>query len=400
MKIIKTVLIVLSILLIFIVFILFGVLIKFKYKEDIILKDNQIVEYREKVTVNDYVEFINGKILNKEFIDTTRIGNKIVRVEYENQYGFINTKNFTLKVVDKTAPTIVVSDPYVVIKDKVKSLEDVIFCADDYDDNIDCKIEGEYSLNEVGSYKLKISAVDNSGNLAKKSFTLKVIEEDKNSKVKSSENTYQEFSDIYNKYKNANTMIGLDISRWQEDVDFKKIKEQGVEFVMLKLGGQNKINGSIIMDPKFLSNIEQALKENLEVGVYFYSYAASADDAKKQAEWVIDNLKGYDITFPVAFDWENWSNFSSFHIGFRTLNEIASTFIKEISSSYDAVLYSSKYYLENIWYKEEYNNWIAYYTSNFSNNSNYTMWQVCNNGKIEGINSYVDIDVFYKQKNN
>lgn len=229
---------------------------------------------------------------------------------------------------------------------------------------------------------------------------MKVIEEDKNNKVKSSENTYQEFSDIYNKYKNANTMIGLDISRWQEDVDFKKIKEQGVEFVMLKLGGQNKINGSIIMDPKFLSNIEQALKENLEVGVYFYSYAASADDAKKQAEWVIDNLKGYDITFPVAFDWENWSNFSSFHIGFRTLNEIASTFIKEISSSYDAVLYSSKYYLENIWYKEEYNNWIAYYTSNFSNNSNYTMWQVCNNGKIEGINSYVDIDVFYKQKNN
>ena len=61
------------------------------------------------------------------------------------------------------------------------------------------------------------------------------------------------------------------------------------------------------------------------------------------------------------------------------------------------MLYSSKYYLENVWYEDEYTNWLAYYTNDFYDYDNYYMWQVCSDGKIDGIDGYVDIDVMYEK---
>lgn len=369
----------------------------FMNTEDIILRKDLSCHFREKVQVSEFIQKLDGELLNDYLVDTNEVGLKKIEVSYKNHYGLVMRKKFTIEVIDVTPPTVIVANPYIVEKGSIEKLENTIFCADDFDDNVICEITGEYDLQKVGNYDLKIMATDASANRTSKEFTLQVIEEIKGKK--SNENktpSITKFASIYKKYKNDNTMIGLDISKWQQEVDFSKLKEEGVEFVMLKLGGQSEIGGEITIDPKFYENIEKALENELQVGIYFYSYAKSEKEVQKQAKWVVQKLKGYPITLPIAFDWENWNQYTTFHISFHTLNKIAGSFLKEIEKNgYDGMLYSSKYYLETIWYASDYTNWIAYYTNDFDYEGEYVMWQVCNDGKIAGIDGYVDIDVMY-----
>ena len=366
--------------------------------EDLILNSNLTFDFREKVYVEDLISSLKGKLINNTLIDTKKVGTKRVRILYYNHYGVIESKNVEIDIRDNVPPTIVINNIYEVEQGTVTNLLDNIFCADNYDDNVTCKIEGKYDLNKLGKYHLKISAKDKSNNVTKKSFTLHVTEkEDKTKNKNTKPTTNTNFSDIRKKYQNNNRSIGIDISKWQGSVDFKKIKSQGVEFVMIKIGGQDKKGGSITLDPNFSTNIEQALKNKLNVGIYFYSKASTSKEARKQAEWVIKQLQNYQIQLPIAFDWENWSNYSTYHISFNTLNNIAASFFEPLEkANYSTMLYSSKYYLENIWYQDEYNIWIAHYTSNDKGKNKYSMWQLCDDGKIDGIDANVDIDIYYK----
>lgn len=363
--------------------------------EGIILNDNLKVEFMREVYVNDFIKTIDGKLIDNYKVDTNEVGKKDIVITFKNMYGFIVGKKITIEVIDVTPPTVIVSSPYQVIRGSNINLEEEIFCADDYDDYIDCNINGEYNLDNLGKYNLEMIATDKSGNVTNKKFTLEVIEKS----VSSNNNStirYTSFKSVYNKYKNDKTKIGLDISKWQGDVDYAKLKEQGVDFVMLKLGGQVEIDGEFIIDPKFYDNIEGAINNGIDVGVYFYSYAKSVEEARKQANFIVEKLDGYNINMPIVFDWENFNSYTKFHISFHTLNKIAKSFIDRVEElGYKGVLYSSKYYLENIWYSNNYTNWLAYYNDEFNDYKDYYMWQMCSNGKIDGIDGYVDIDIMY-----
>lgn len=366
-------------------------------QNDLILKHDLTCNFREKVLVSSFIAKLNGELVTNDYVDTNQVGKQTLTISYRNKYGLTVRKKIEIEVKDVTPPTVVVSNPYTAEVGSITNLLDTIFCADDYDDNVSCNIDGEYDLTQVGKYPLKLIAKDGSGNLTEKNFTLNMIDKQKSTPTPPSQD-YTKFQDIYQKYKNEHTKIGLDISKWQQTVDFAKIKENGVEFVMLKLGGQSQIGGEITVDPKFYENIEQALANNIPVGVYFYSYARTTTEAKKQAEWVDRKLKKYDIILPVAFDWENWAKYSSFHMSFNTLNKVATSFLDQIAKyGYEGILYSSKYYLETIWYPENYTSWLAYYTNHNDYKGEYVMWQLCNDGKIEGIDGYVDIDIWYQK---
>lgn len=381
-------------MLILLTFLTFTSVINNIKKNDIILKKDLTCEFRQEVYVADFIAKINGTSINNSIIDTNKIGPQTISLTYKTKYGFSLTKTFEIEVKDITPPTIEVSNPYTIEKESITKLIDTIFCADDYDDNVECNIIGEYDLNKVGQYDLTITATDHSNNTTSKEFTLNVVEKQKQQTNPSKE--YTSFKTIYQKYKNDNTLIGLDLSKWQGKVDFEELKEQGVSFVMLKVGGQTQINGEYTIDPKFYDNITAAKEYGLKVGVYFYSYANTEKEAKKQAKWIISKVKEYNIELPIVFDWENWSKYTTFHLSFHSLNKIAYAFMEEVESSgYDSMLYSSKYYLENIWYAEDYTNWLAYYTKNNNYEGEYYMWQVCNDGQISGIDAYVDIDVLY-----
>ena len=272
-------------------------------------------------------------------------------------------------------------------------------CADDYDDNVKCSILGKYNLKKVGTYNLKITATDSSKNNTTKEFTLNVVAKESNTQNQTDNNSFVDYNDVYKKYKTNKTEIGIDISKWQKKIDFNKLKASGVEFVILKIGGQKELNGKTIMDPKFKKNIEAATKANLKIGLYFYSYAKSPQEAKNQARFIIKEIRksNYKIDLPIAFDWENWLEYNKFNISFNSLNNIAKSFIKEINSSgYQATLYSSEYYLDTIWFAEDYDNiWVANY-GNLTHKPKYKLWQMCSDGKVDGINNYVDIDILYK----
>lgn len=267
-------------------------------------------------------------------------------------------------------------------------------CGDNYDEKPKCHIEGTYNPNEIGTYKLKYIAEDSSKNKTEKEFILDVIEKQENKTQP--EETYIPFEEILNKHKTENTKIGIDVSRWQGEINFEKIKNAGSEFVIIKAGGSER-DGEIYEDSYFKTNIENAIKNNLEVGIYFYSNAGSIKQVQDEIKYVLDLIKNYDIQIGIAFDWEEFQEFNGYNINLHTLNEMAKTFLETVKEKgYNPILYSSQYYLENIWKLEEYDTWIARYADTNTYEKEYIMWQLCSDGKIDGINGYVDIDVLYK----
>ena len=401
---VKVILILLLSFLILIISLLFYL---FMNTKDILIKPNPTCNFRDVVYLKDYIYKLDGTLKNNYKIDTRKVGKQEVKAIYQDKNGFYKAKRFTITVKDKTAPTILITSDYSVEQGFDERIEDKILCADDVDDNVNCNIEGSYNLDEVGVYPLSISAVDKSGNKTEKKFNLNVVpkKEIVNNNDNNNNNNLEGvekvvgtvmYSDIYNKYKNNNTMVGIDVSKWQKDIDFAKLKKNNVEFVFIKMAGQKKLNGKIIMDPKFEENINKALKYKLNVGLYFFSYAKNPLEARKQAKYVIKNIKGYDIDLPIVFDWENWDEYNDFNMSLNTLNNIATTFIDEVErNGYEGMLYSSKYYLENMWFLEDYKKiWVANY-GELIDKEKYNYWQLCSDGMIDGINTLVDIDVMF-----
>ena len=353
-------------------------------------------EFNSETKLSDLIVNINGHLLDDYYIDTSVVGKKEISYKYVNEEDITIPQTINVNIVDKIPPTVILNNSYTVNVGNTKKLEDSILCFDDYDDNPKCEVNGEYDFNKVGNYKLVFEAIDFSGNITKKDFILKVV---KPTNKKSTSNTTASipFKKLYDEYKTSNTRIGIDVSKWQGDIDYSKIKESGVEFVFIKLGGQNGINKDYYLDPKFERNIKGFKDVGIPVGLYFYSYDNSVESAKKSALWVIDQIKNYEIDLPIAFDFESWSIFNNFHMSRNTLTKTFESFANTLKKNgYDSMLYSSKYYLENFWMKTDYPIWLAHYIDKTNYNSPFKCWQRTSSAKIPGIIvNTVDFDICY-----
>ena len=353
------------------------------------------VEFNKDVKLSDLIVSINGKLLDDYKIDTSVVGEKELSFKYINEEEITVPRTFKVNIVDETPPVVWLTDTYTVTVGNTKKMEDTIMCVDNYDDNPKCKVVGEYNFNKVGNYKLVYEAEDFSGNTTKKNFTLKVI---KSSKSNSSNYYTIPFKSLYNEYKNDHTMIGIDVSKWQGDIDFNKVKQEGVEFVFIKLGGQNGIGGDYYTDPKFERNIKGFKEAGIPVGLYFYSYDNGIESAKKSAKWVIEQIKDYEIDLPIAFDFESWGIYNKFHMSMNTLTKTFESFASTLKKNgYESMLYGSKNYLENIWLKTDYPIWVAHYINKTDYNGIYKCWQRTSFAKISGITANtVDFDICNK----
>lgn len=361
----------------------------------VVLKDNLEADFVDTLKVSSFIESINGKIVNDYYLNTDSLGKKKIDFEYINDDGIKIKYNYEINVVDREAPLIWLGKSYNVTRGSEDNLIDKIMCGDNYDNNPECVIEGDYNLDNVGSYNLVFKATDSSGNVSKKKFILNVNEAS-SKKESNGVKSVTEFSDVIKNYKNDNTQIGIDVSKWQGDIDFSKLKSAGVEFVIIRIGSSTGINGENFIDSKFIQNIKNANSVGIPVGVYFYSYANSVDKAISDAKWIIENIKDYKVELPIAFDWENWGSFNTYELSFFGLTNMAKRFMDTVKSAgYDAMLYSSKTYLENIWMSVDYPVWLAHYTKNTNYAGDYSYWQICSNGRVDGINGDVDIDIRY-----
>ncbi len=362
--------------------------------------ENKDIDVYSNVYLNDIlINNSNYQIVSENYqIDTDSLGEK----EYSINYLKDNKKyiyRFKLNIVDKTPPLVFSGTNKTVKIGYDGDLCNLITYGDNYSGNIKCEIKGNFDLNKEGKYQLEYYLSDSSKNIKKVNVTLNVYDPSKNNTSSNNSNPVKEntlFSDILEKNKDSANLVGIDVSKWQGKIDFNEVKNAGANFVMIRIGYQDGINGEIIIDPYFKENLKKAKDANLLVGIYFNSQAKEIKEALDQAKWVINTLDKEKLDLPIAFDWENWSKWNSFKISFHEVNEIARAFIKKIESNgYKGMMYGSKFYLEKIW--EDFANvWLAHYTEKTTYKGDYLIWQLANNGKIAGINGDVDIDILYK----
>lgn len=388
---------------IFIIFVI--VFVKKMYKNYLIdhavkkvILEKEEIDVFDDVYLKDIIKSINGKIIDDFKIDTTKVGLKEINFKYKNSQDIVIPYTIYINIVDRVAPIISQPKVYSVIKNSISNdeLEKKFFCGDNYDDNPICTLTGNYDLSEVGDYEVTLTGKDSSSNVSQSTFVLRVVENNKSQSP--SNNSFTDFNDIVKKYKNEKTKIGIDVSHWQGNINFSKLKNSGVEFAYIRVGRGDGIGKSYVLDEKFYRNIEGFNKVGIPVGVYFYSYANSREDAKKEAKWVISKLKKYNVELEIVFDWENWGSFSEFDLSFYHLTDAAMAFVDTVSKyGYRGMVYSSKNYLENIWFPLDSDVWLAHYTDNTDYTGKYKVWQICNNGKVNGIkDNLVDIDIMYK----
>lgn len=363
---------------------------------DVLSKNTDLLVY-ESYEINNLITLKEGITLeNNDVFIPKKIGENKYTIKYKKD-NKIKEKELIFNVVDNTPPKVFGGTNKTVLLNYDKDLCDLIVYGDNYDKKPKCEITGEYDLQKEGTYKLLYKLTDQSNNLKEVNVTLNIVKEYKKNNTPT-EKKVTNFSEVYKEHKKENTEIGIDVSKWQGNIDFEKVASANASFVMIRIGVQTKQNGELSLDKYYLENIKKAKEAGLKVGVYLYSIATSEKEAIDHADWVVNELNGETLDLPITFDWENWSKWNSYNMSFYDINNIANSFIKRVEEKgYKGMLYSSKFYLENIWENENNNTvWLAHYTTKTNYQDSYMIWQLCNNGKIDGINGNVDIDILYK----
>ncbi len=197
--------------------------------------------------------------------------------------------------------------------------------------------------------------------------------------------------------------IGIDVSAHQKDIDWKQVAAAGVDFAMIRVGYRGYSVGSINKDAYFDYNIKNALANGIEVGVYFFSQAMNETEALEEARQTLDWIRGYDITYPVVFDWEQVDKDISRtkDADGATTTRCAQAFCQVVEDAgYIAMTYGSpsKIYAGglDLAQLQEYPFWLAHYTTDWVPTSfryHYNMWQYSSNGAVPGIPTRVDLNV-------
>ena len=200
-------------------------------------------------------------------------------------------------------------------------------------------------------------------------------------------------------YETSGTSVGIDVSKYQGKIDWAKVKQDGIDFAMIRVGYRGYGSGKIVMDPYFKQNIQGARANGIHVGVYFYSVAKNEMEALEEANWTINAIKEYNITYPVAFDLEDFNRHRLSGVSYTQLNKNAVVFLNRIQSvGYTPMHYGSKSTFGPIWNMNtlnKYKVWLAHYTDKTNYSGKYNMWQYTSNGKVSGISGLVDLNIAY-----
>ncbi len=184
---------------------------------------------------------------------------------------------------------------------------------------------------------------------------------------------------------------GIDVSRWQGEIDWKKVKAAGINFAMIRAASGTQ------EDICFQKNARGALEAGVPIGAYLYSLAATEAEALAEAEFLLKLVSGYRFSYPLVYDVEDKVQ-ESLSNEQRTV--LVEKFCSRIESAgYYAMLYSSKYWLETKFIASRiarYDHWVAQWGSQNTYQENYGIWQYSNTGRVDGINGNVDLNFAYK----
>lgn len=192
------------------------------------------------------------------------------------------------------------------------------------------------------------------------------------------------------------TRLGVDVSFYQGEIDWEAVAADGVEFAMIRCGYRGSESGTIVVDEQFENNINGALAAGLDVGVYFFSQSTGAIEAAEEANFVLDLISGYDITMPVAFDWEPLEGSRAEDIDRSELTASAVVFCEMVKDAgYTPCVYLYRYtgYYEYMMERlADYELWVGALGSWPDFYYRHMLWQFSMTGRVEGIDADVDLD--------
>ena len=200
----------------------------------------------------------------------------------------------------------------------------------------------------------------------------------------------------------APSYVGVDVSSYQGEIDWQKVKAAGVDFAIIRVGFRGYSEGGLYEDSMFRQNIEGALAAGLEVGAYFFSQAVTPQEAREEARYTLELLKGYELTYPVVFDWERQGAEDSRtrDTDGQTQTDCAVAFCQEVEAmGYQPMVYfsPSKAYSElNLEALLDWPFWLAHYTQDWQATTfryHFAMWQYTCEGEVDGIPTPVDLDL-------
>ncbi|MCM1541478.1 MAG: hypothetical protein NC121_09460 [Blautia sp.] len=192
--------------------------------------------------------------------------------------------------------------------------------------------------------------------------------------------------------------MGIDVSKWNGNIDWTAVSNSGVSYVIIRCGYRGSSQGSLIEDPKFLANIKGATAAGLKVGVYFFTQAVNQVEAVEEASMVLEQIRGYKISYPVFLDVEP-SGGRADSIDVATRTAVCKTFCETIQrAGYTAGIYANKTWFTSKINASElsaYKIWLAQYAAAPTYTGRYDLWQYRSNGSVNGISGNVDMNLSY-----
>ncbi len=196
--------------------------------------------------------------------------------------------------------------------------------------------------------------------------------------------------------------LGIDVSKWNGEIDWDKVKNAGVEFAIVRAGYRGSQSGTIVEDPYFDVNMRRAAASDVRTGVYFFTQAVNEVEAVEEASAVLKLIEDYQLDYPIYIDTEGAGGdgrADGLDVEMRTL--VCEAFCRTIENAgYEAGVYASRnWYNHNLQTSrlEQYDIWLAEYRSVPLYQGYYQMWQYTSKGRIDGIEGNVDLNISYEE---
>lgn len=195
-------------------------------------------------------------------------------------------------------------------------------------------------------------------------------------------------------------ILGIDISKWNKDIDFERVKADGVEFVIIRCGYRGSKTGALVEDPYFRKNIEGATNAGLKVGIYFFTQAMNEVEGVEEASMVLSLVRKYKIQYPLYIDTEGaGGNGRADKLDKENRTAAVKAFCETVENSgFNAGIYASKNWFEDNLKMDELSGfqiWLAQYSNEPTYQGEYGIWQYTSAGSVDGINGRVDLDLSY-----
>lgn len=216
-------------------------------------------------------------------------------------------------------------------------------------------------------------------------------------KLENGRYTYSENGEVISR-------TGIDVSYHNKDIDWERVAADGIDFAILRVGYRGYESGMLNLDERFHEYIKGASDAGLDVGVYFFSQAVTTEEAIEEANFVMEQLRGYKVTFPVIYDWEIMEdeNARTHEMLPHAVTECAAAFCDTVADGgYRPMVYSSRRFALlklNMSKLANYDFWFAEYKDGHNEPSypyNFQMWQYASDGSVDGIDGEVDLNICF-----